>query len=211
MTNDGIAKKRLPSWSRVLIVFVIAGMLTVVTGIASLTLSMKQTFQNAQDPAFIARVARHIAVFPNPLPKDYSYYLGLDFRLFTMVAINYKNDKQQLMFIGISNNPQPDTPDGMESLQDSAKVLRKACDLGVTTLSTQSRFKEIDSKGAWLIANQRIPYITGELEDVKGAGLIGCTLNRQTGRTMLLYAVQPGDGKFKTRIVTDLLQHIRSF
>ncbi|MBX9691288.1 MAG: hypothetical protein K2Z81_02820, partial [Cyanobacteria bacterium] len=203
---------KLPSWSRVLIAFVSVGMLTILGGITSLTLSVKRTFENAQNPAFIARVARQIALFPNPLPKDYSYYVGLDLRLFSMVAINYKNDRQQLMFIGINNSPQPETsPDGAESLQDSAKVLRKACELGVTTLSTQSRFRQINSKGAWLIADQRIPYITGELEDVKGTGLIGCNLNRRTGRTLLLYAVQPGDGKFETRVVTDLLQYIRAF
>ncbi len=204
------ARKPLPLWSRLLIVLVSMMFFGSIYGIVLGTVSFKKAFENCQETSHIKQVAQKILKFPTPLPSGYKYSLGVDLDFFGMnvkfVGIDYKEGKQQLLFVSL-NSINPD--------RSPRTMLQSAYDIGVNTPSVSGKFTETLSKGRWTFEGSSMPYIVGKLKDVddkEHVGLVACMIMPEKKRTLFLYAVEPGEKeKFDINVSMGLLKEIRGF
>lgn len=205
--------KPLPLWAKGLITMVALGMVGCLATIIIGTAAFKQLLESAQDQAYIKSVAQKMVKLPDPLPKKYSYMLGVDFfGMMQVVSIDYANEKQRLVFVSCPTD------------MTSKEMLTTTYERGIITSNTQAQFTDVLSEGSWLIQDTQIPYRVGKLEGNEGLGLVACrsTIDDQieaeqaglappqrgprTGRALILYAVQPRGEKFDMNVCTDLLQ-----
>lgn len=209
-TDIKIARKPLPLWSRLLVVLVSFMFFSSIYGVVMGTVAFKRAFENCQETAHIKQVAQRILKFPAPLPEGYKYSLGVDLDFFTanikFVGIDYKEGKQQLLFVALNSvNPERST----------RVMLQSAYDIGVNTPGVSGRFTETLSRGRWTFEGSSMPYIIGKLKDIddkEHVGLVACMLMPEKKKTLFLYAVEPGEKeKFDINVCVDLLKEIRGF
>ena len=193
--------KPLPLWSRALIAVVTLVILTSFTGVIGAAIVVKKQFEHAQEPASIANLARRIVLLPEPLPKGYTYVLGVDLWMFQIITIDFMKGKQQLVFFGC---PTSET-------MDSREMLTQAYEQGVNTFEVQTKFSDVLSEGSWLIQGVQIPYRVGKLSGSDGTGLVACFVNQQRKKALLLYAVQPTGEQFDMKVCTNLIQDMQGF
>jgi hypothetical protein len=205
--------KPLPLWSKGLILLVAIGMVGVLASVILLTAGIKYQIDNSQDPSYIRQVASKMIRLPNPLPKDYQYLLGADLWFAQVVSIDYKNGYQRLVFVACPTD------------KNSQQMLTDAFERGMITAEAQTRFTSVITEGGWLIQDTQIPYRVGKLADGGGVGLVavvstvdaglpqpgqspapGGTEKGQSGRALILYALQPKGETFDMKVCTDLLQ-----
>lgn len=201
-------RKDLPTWSRLVIILVLIAFWGSISGIIYGVYSFQQTFQNAENPKYIAKVASDVATFPEPLPKDYKYIfgVGMDFLhavAVKIVAIDYKKGKQQLVFISVNQK------------QKVGSVLEDAYRIGINTPKYSGKFTKIIRQGSFTIQGRTMPYIIGNVTDTVGKkhiGLVSCVVAPKKQKTIIFYSIQPNEKeKFDINVVVKLLTQITSF
>jgi hypothetical protein len=205
--------KPLPLWAKGLILLVAIGMVGALASVILLTAGIKFQIDNSQDPRYIRQVAAKMIRLPEPLPKDYQYILGADLWFAQVVSIDYKNGFQRLVFVACPTD------------KNAQQMLTDAFERGMITAEAQTRFDSVITEGGWLIQDTQIPYRVGKLADNGGVGLVAVVSTvgdglpqpgqapapvggerSQTGRGLILYALQPKGDTFDMKVCTDLLQ-----
>ncbi|MBZ0187570.1 MAG: hypothetical protein K8F91_15085 [Candidatus Obscuribacterales bacterium] len=196
-----VAKKGLPSWSRA----VIALVLILITGSVGLcifgTVALKSRFDHAYQPDHISRLAAHMIGLPAQLPPGYKYYFGVDLGVIEHITIDYKKGRQQISIFLLNQANDPD--------KLVATIYQK---YGINTIQMGADFTSQLGKGSWNLPFGHMPYICGKIKEKSGkehVGLVACMSNKKD-KTILLYAVQPGElEKFDTKPLVDLLLDAR--
>jgi hypothetical protein len=181
-----------------------------------LIFATKNILQQAVDPALIKRAARGIARFPEPLPSDYRFGIGLDLASLKMITIEHEPDKQQIFILSQA---------GMENSDDKSlgadAVVKRIYDAGITIPtngpSLAAHFVDKKSEGEIDVAGKKMFYIVGWLtdnENNKLEGLVGCILlksAKQNDRSILVYALQPDGKPYNFDVTKKLLESISAF
>lgn len=206
--TEASKRKPLPGWSRVLIATVVVLFLGSISSIIYGASEFQKAFQQSDDPVYISKVAKRIAAFPEKLPSDYKYVFGADLNLFwsvnmRLVAIDYKEGVQQLIFIGFNQKSKPQ------------EMLGEAYRIGINTHGFSGRFTKSVSQGSWTIQGTRMPYVIGKVKGSDGnmhIGLVSCMSVPKKNKTVLFYALQPNEKeKFDINVCIELLKVIASF
>lgn len=202
MNEKNERKSRLPLWSKALIVMVLMVFAGSATGTVALALALKSRLDPAYNRAHIARLANEILGLPDPLPEGYSYYFGIDLWVFKHVTIDYKDGREQISIFLFNQASNPD---------EMVRTIFQS--YGINTIRLGADFTRELGRGSWDLPGGRMPYIFGKIKEKSGkehTGLVACSSNVKARRTILLYAVQPGETKsFDMRPCIDLLVDTR--
>ncbi len=195
-----LTTKSLPAWSKALIAFVALGMMAVLACVIIGTAVLKQQFDLSSNPKAISQLARSMVLLPEPLPKGYSYFLGMDLFLLKTVTIDYEDGKlkQRLVFFSC---PTGEKTDAKEMLQQTFEQ-----GIGTITGDAGSKFTEVLSEGAWLIRDTQIQYRIGKLDENAGTGLVACVVDERQKRALIIYGIQPHSETFDIHPCTNLLE-----
>lgn len=202
MTNS-LKSKPLPVWARALIVFVAFGMLAALSAVVIGTALLKQQVDHSSNPQSISRLARTIILLPDPLPKGYTYFLGMDLFLLKTVIVDYeKGDlKQRLVFFSCPTNDKT----------TAKEMLAQTFEQGLGTITGEAgqKFSEVLSEGAWVIRDTEIQYRIGKLEgDAGGTGMVACLVDDNLRKALIIYGIQPKGDSFDTKPCTTLLENV---
>lgn len=192
MSSDASRLQRsLPGWAVALIVFVLTSYVAIYMGGIALIFLAKQVTQNCLAPAEIAKVAKSIAKFPDPLPKGFAFAFGIQVGPLSIITIEHQPDKQTLTMAA----------EERVEMADAATLLNQAYDMGVNIPSTgfpvYAHFKTLKQKGQTEIAGEKMPYMLGELEDSNGKkaeGFIASIAAKSVKKNILIFGLQPPDG-----------------
>lgn len=197
-----LKSKPLPAWSRALIVFVVLGMIAVFSAVIIGTAILKQQFDLSANPKAISRLARSMILLPDPLPKGYSYFLGMDLFLLKTVTIDYENGslRQRLVFFSCPTNEKT----------DAKEMLQQTFEQGIGTITgdAASKFTDVLTEGAWMIRDSEIVYRIGKLDgENAGTGLVACLVDENQKRALIIYGIQPNSETFDIKPCTNLLEN----
>ena len=196
----------LPTWAKVLIGLVAGGMVIGILAIVGGVWYFGNMMKQAQDPTAIAKTARQIAEFPDPLPQGYQYKLALPIAGINTVAIEHDPDKQMIMFVSYPQNDK----------SDPKKLIDEVYEKGFSPPGQGGggKIEEVKSRGTELVGGAEMPYIVGSMTDKSGTkieGMIGCVVSKDKGKTVLIYGMQPGEGAYRLDVTKDLLKTIKTF
>lgn len=199
--------RRLPAWSKALVVIVLAVFAGTMTLFTKSVFELRTLSQLVRDPAYVRKCVDKIADLPNPLPEGYKAELGIDFELLrlSIVSIRHVPGEQQLVLFSVVTE-QP-------ANADSKVLLERFYDYGINTPSVSARFTDLKSKGEIQVAGETMPYMLGQLSDSrrKFEGMIACLYLKQKKKTFLAYALEPSGKPLDPEILTRLLKNIKKF
>ena len=207
MTSEA-KKGGLPTWAKVLIGLVLVGVIVFIIGVVGLIWFFQKTVKEAQDPAAIAKTAKEVARFPDPLPEGYKYTFALPLAGINTVSVEHEPSKQMIMFISY---PQVEKSSPQE-------LVDKVYQAGIQTPGQSDikggKIEDIKSRGTETVAGETMPYIVGTLTDKSGTkfeGMVGCLVSPAEKKTVFIYGMQPTGGDYKLDATMDLLKQIKGF
>jgi hypothetical protein len=200
--------RRLPSWAAALIVFVLALYLILYLGGIGLILFTKQMTVRSLDPLQIAKVAKEVANFPEPLPSGFVFVFGIKVGPVNIITIEHKPDKQEITLAAEQRSSEGEAKD----------LLKQAYDMGINLpaagLPSSAHFKAPRVRGEAEIAGEKMPYLIGELEDGSGQrkeGFVGSILAKSTKKSILIFGIQPSGGPYDIEETLSLLKAVHGF
>ncbi len=202
MTSEA-KKGGLPSWAKILIgatVVVLVGVVALVVGVG---LFFGNMVKQAQDPAAIARVARSIATFSEPLPAGYKFSMGIDIAGIKTVTVEHQPEKQMLIVMSFPKKEKA----------DPQTLVNELYERGVNTPQASAKFQEVKTRGTEKVAGQQMPYIIGTMTDRvnnRFEGLVGCIVSPTRNETIFVYGIQPPGSPYNFDVTRGFLQTIKS-
>jgi hypothetical protein len=202
MTN-GEKKGGLPTWAKVVIGLVVVVILGVGGLIVGGIVFFQSVVKQSQDPVAMARVARAIAQFPDPLPAGYKLTMGIDLAGVKTVTVEHEADKQLLIMMSF---PKKDK-------RDAQSIVNELYEHGVQTPQASAKFQEVKSKGTEQVAGQDMPYISGVMTDSTGTkfeGLVACIVSKDKDETIFIYGIQQPGAPYNLEATMTFLKAIKS-
>jgi len=204
MTSEA-KKGGFPTWAKILIGVVVVG----IIGSIALAVGMVFFFQNmvkqSQDPVAIAKTAKSIATFADPLPSGYKFSMALDIAGIKTVTVEHQSDSQMLTFMSF---PKKDETSDPQALVD------KLYETGIQTHQTSAKFNEVKKKGSMDVAGETMPYIVGEMQSDSGKkfqGMVGCIIPKGKSETFFVYGMQPQGKDYNLDGTEEFLKTIKGF
>lgn len=203
MTEE-TSKKKMPVWAKILIALVVFGIVSITSIAIGGAFFVQKVYHDALDPQMIKKAADEIAVFSEPLPKDFKYLFGFSNKLlgFDLLVLDNSVAKQYLMFLKYT-----------EQETDSQKLVDRLFESGFATPQTNVKFEAVKGKGNFEVAGQTMPYIVGEGMDAEGhklQGLAACVVKKETHKATVLYGVQFSEKDYDLAVTEGLLKTIKS-
>lgn len=203
-----VKKTGLPTWAKVLIGMVVFAIISGIIAVVGLVYFVQDTVKKAQDPAVIAKTAREIAEFTEPLPAGYKFALALDMFGVKTVTVEHDSDKQTLIFM--TAPPKED--------MDANALVTKLFEAGIKAPThpeaAGGRFDKEKSRGTETVGGEPMPYIVGTMSDKSGSkfeGLVGAIVSKPKHKTVIVYGIQPGDQGYNMETTRTLLKTIKGF
>ena len=104
------------------------------------------------EPAYIAKVAKQIAVFQDPLPTGFQYQLAMNFWGLNILQIGHTPDDVVITFCTV--------PPMKQSFESAAKFTEELATKSNMELGTSSFV--VKSTGEELVAGEKMAYVLGE-------------------------------------------------
>lgn len=199
-------RKPLPTWSKVMIAFVLVSMVGSIVLFVFAMFFLQKMARQATDPKLVVQVAKQIADFPEPLPNGYRWEVGVSVpKIVPIVSANlsHQPDNQVIEFL----------LDRPKQYEDAKTYLDRALQLGGNDV-LPSQICTIEKRGEETIAGEKMTYIVGEFKsagDNKMGGMVGCLSIKNKRKTILIYAFQPSGSPYNAKVTTDLLNSIKGF
>src|SRR5262249_28675916 len=104
-------QRGLAGWVKVLLAVVIVGFIVCAIAVVGIGSLFMNTAKSMMDPSKIKEVASQIATFPEPLPGDFKYIMGIDVMGVKTVSMQSAQTGQSLTFMTVPQDKAARTPD----------------------------------------------------------------------------------------------------
>ena len=189
-------KKTVPStpypiWARIVVALVLTGWLAFLGVSTYFGFGLVQLLKEATDPVLVARDARQIAQFPEPLPAGFKYtFTGIPFN-YSLMTLAYVPDAT--VFV-IGTKPTSDL-----GTDDAVKLVDNPKDFGLPNVYGDMK---IEQKGELDLDGKKMQYVAGSSSNGRDHSIgcfIGCVMmpskdekNPANKNALIVYAVTPG-------------------
>lgn len=207
MTSE-VKKGGMPTWAKVLIGIVVFAIVGGIIALVGLVYFVQDTIKKAQDPAMIARTARSIADFAEPLPAGYRFELGLDLFGVKTVTVEHDPDRQTLIFM---TAPQKENMDAQALVN---RLFAAGIKVPTHPEAASGRFESEKLRGTDTVGGENMPYIVGTMTDKSGSkfeGMVGVVVSKARNKTIIVYGIQPGQSGYNLETTRTFLRTIKRF
>lgn len=200
-------KSGLPTWAKILIGIVVGGIVIGAIAIGGLVWFVGKTVKEASDPVAVARTAKTIADFADPLPAGFKYVLALPLAGINFVTIEHESDKQ---VVTIVSYPKQET-------SDAQQLVDRFYQAGIQSGAEKTaggKLEDVKVRGTETVGGEPMPYLIGTLADKGGAkfeGFVGCVLPKGKTKTVIVYGMQPAGTGYNVESTKELLRSIKGF
>ena len=193
----------LPLWSKLVIGFVLACTVTLSTLMIFWMARAPREIKNIKDLSNAPAIANSLAQFNDTLSSGYKIDLAISFGPYNV--LEFINDKLSEKIVIFWSDLKVDLQNKLQS----------SYNIGLSTPAYQAKFIKKLSEGSLNVANEKMFYIIGTLEDINSRkqypGLVGCINLTNKNRIITLYACQDHNQTFDLESFQQFLKCIVKF
>lgn len=172
-------KTPYPIWAKMLVSCVLTGWIAFAGLFTYFLFGCVQLLKEATDPVIIAREAKRIVQFADPLPEGFKYTftgIPLNYNLMTMA---YKPDGT-VFVIGTKSKSELGS-------KDARKIVENPKDFGLPNVYGEMK---LEQKGSIDVAGENLEYVSGSStnQDHSIGCFIGCAMLKNDS-ALIIYAV----------------------